>query len=63
MTHRPRSTPAEARRPYAPPHLQRVSLVPDEAVLATCKNTTTQGPSGASAKCTGAPPVCSHDGS
>jgi hypothetical protein len=63
MTHRTHSSPDDARRPYAPPHLQRVSLVPDEAVLATCKNTTTQGPSGASAKCTGAPPVCSHDGS
>ncbi len=63
MMHKPRSTPAAGRRPNAPPRLQRVSLVPDEAVLATCKNTTTQGPSGASSKCTGAPPVCSHDGS
>lgn len=61
--HKPRSTPAAGRQPYAPPRLQRVSLVPDEAVLATCKNTTTQGPAGASAKCTGAPPVCWHDGS
>lgn len=63
MMLKPRSTPAAGRQPYARPRLQRVSLVPDEAVLATCKNTTTQGPAGASAKCTGAPPVCSHDGS
>jgi hypothetical protein len=52
-----------ARRPYQTPQLRRVSLVPDEAVLATCKNTTTQGPAGASAKCTGGPPVCWHNGS
>ena len=63
MTHTPRSTLSAGRRAYSPPTLERVSLVPDEAVLATCKNTTTQGPGGASAKCTGAPPVCSHDGS
>ena len=51
------------RRPYRPPRLSRVSLVPDEAVLASCKNVSTQGPRGASMKCTGAPSLCSHNGS
>lgn len=51
------------RRPYQPPQLRRVSLVPDEAVLASCKNASTQGPQGASIKCTGAPALCSHNGS
>lgn len=61
---RDRSTPgAPARRPYQPPQLRRVSLVPDEAVLASCKNASTQGPAGASIKCTGAPSICSHNGS
>lgn len=61
---RERSTPrANARRPYQPPQLRRVSLVPDEAVLASCKNASTQGPQGASLKCTGSPSLCSHNGS
>jgi hypothetical protein len=51
------------RRPYTPPELGRVSLVPEEAVLASCKNASTQGPQGASFKCTGAPTMCSHNGS
>jgi hypothetical protein len=51
------------RRPYQAPQLRRVSLVPDEAVLASCKNASTQGPQGASLKCTGAPALCSHNGS
>ena len=58
------SQPApRARRPYEAPRLRRVSLVPDEAVLASCKTATTQGPLGASDKCTGIPTMCSHDGS
>jgi hypothetical protein len=51
------------RRPYAPPELQRVRLVPDEAVLASCKNNTTAGPAGPIQKCAGMPTVCSHNAS
>ena len=52
-----------SRRAYQPPRLTRVQLVPDEAVLASCKTATTQGPLGASEKCTGIPALCSHSGS
>ena len=52
-----------ARRPYQTPQLRRVALVPDEAVLASCKNASVQGPQGASIKCTGAPSLCSRDAS
>jgi len=52
-----------ARRPYRAPELRRVSLVPDEAVLASCKNASVQGPQGASIKCTGSPSLCSRDAS
>jgi hypothetical protein len=52
-----------ARRPYRAPELRRVSLVPDEAVLASCKNASVQGPQGASIKCTGIPSLCSRDAS
>ena len=52
-----------ARRPYRTPELRRVSLVPDEAVLASCKNASVQGPQGASLKCTGSPSLCSRDAS
>lgn len=52
-----------ARRPYRAPELRRVSLVPDEAVLASCKNASVQGPQGASFKCTGIPSLCSRDAS
>ncbi|HYV18137.1 MAG TPA: hypothetical protein VFC25_03800 [Verrucomicrobiae bacterium] len=54
---------SSSRRAYQPPRLTRVHLVPDEAVLASCKTATTQGPLGASAKCTGTPALCSHSGS
>jgi hypothetical protein len=63
MTRTPEKSGAPVRRSYRPPQLQRVSLVPDEAVLASCKTATVQGPLGASAKCTGAPTLCSHNGS
>jgi hypothetical protein len=53
----------EPRRPYQAPALTRVHLVPDEAVLASCKNAATAGPLGAPFRCTGAPAMCSHDGS
>ena len=52
-----------SRRAYQAPRLTRVHLVPDEAVLASCKTVTTQGPLGASEKCTGTPALCSHSGS
>jgi hypothetical protein len=55
--------PHRARKPYAAPQLRRVRLVPDEAVLATCKNQTTPGPAGAIQKCAGGPPTCWHNGS
>jgi hypothetical protein len=52
-----------SRRAYHSPRLTRVHLVPEEAVLASCKTTVTQGPLGASEKCTGTPALCSHSGS
>ena len=51
------------RRPYEAPELRRVRLVPDEAVLASCKNTSTAGPLGGSQKCTGNPSLCFRDAS
>jgi hypothetical protein len=51
------------RRPYAAPDLQRVRLVPDEAVLASCKNNATAGPAGPVQKCAGNPAICSHNAS
>ena len=55
--------PDPARRAYEPPVLRRVRLVPDEAVLASCKNTVTAGPAGPVQKCAGNPTMCSHDAS
>ena len=63
MSPKPAPPDAPARRAYQPPRLTRVHLIPDEAVLASCKNASTQGPLGASAKCTGTPALCSHSGS
>ena len=63
MTEKPDRQGGAARRPYHSPALRRVSLVPNEAVLASCKTATVQGPQGASLKCTGVPSLCSHDGS
>ena len=51
------------RRRYQAPQLTRVRLVPDEAVLASCKNNATAGPAGPAKKCAGAPPICSHNAS
>lgn len=53
----------KGRRTYAAPELHRVRLVPDEAVLASCKNNATAGPAGPVKKCTGIPAVCSHNAS
>lgn len=63
MSRTPDSRAPSDRRPYATPTLRRVSLVPDEAVLASCKNASVQGPQGASIKCTGTPSLCSRDAS
>lgn len=63
MSPKPHTPDLSPRRAYQPPRLTRVQLVPDEAVLASCKTASTQGPLGASAKCTGTPALCSHSGS
>jgi hypothetical protein len=52
-----------ARRPYETPNLRRIRLVPDEAVLASCKNNATAGPAGPVQKCAGNPSICSHNAS
>ena len=54
---------AAARRAYVAPSLRRVRLVPDEAVLASCKSNVTAGPAGPVQKCAGNPAVCSHNAS
>ena len=54
---------AAVRRAYEVPSLRRVRLVPDEAVLASCKNNATAGPAGPIQKCTTNPAVCSHNAS
>ena len=58
-----RPVDTKRRRSYAPPELQRIRLVPDEAVLASCKNNATAGPAGPVQKCAGIPAVCSHNAS
>ncbi len=54
---------AAGRRTYETPALKRVRLVPDEAVLASCKNNATAGPAGPIQKCATNPAVCSHSAS
>ena len=51
------------RRPYETPSLRRVRLVPDEAVLASCKSNVTAGPGGPVQKCAANPAICSHNAS
>ena len=51
-----------ARRPYETPRLSRVRLVPDEAVLASCKNQSVAGPAGPIGKCA-VSSMCSHNAS
>jgi len=51
------------RKAYQAPELRRVRLVPDEAVLASCKNNSTAGPAGPIGKCATNPAVCSHSAS
>ena len=52
-----------SRRTFDTPALRRVRLVPDEAVLASCKNNNTAGPAGPIQKCATNPAVCSHSAS
>jgi hypothetical protein len=52
-----------ARRAYESPQLRRVRLVPDEAVLASCKNNSTSGPTGLAGKCVGSPSTCFNNAS
>ncbi len=54
---------APGRKTYETPCLRRVRLVPDEAVLASCKNNATAGPAGPIQKCAGGPPTCWHNAS
>ena len=63
MSHNDKRDAAGGPRPYETPALRRVRLVPDEAVLASCKSNVTAGPAGAIQKCTGNPAVCSHSAS
>jgi hypothetical protein len=63
MTRKTRKPTGEARRPYQTPELRRVRLVPDEAVLASCKNTRTAGPTGMAGKCIGSPSTCFQNAS
>lgn len=63
MSPKPDTPDLSPRRTYQPPRLTRVHLIPDEAVLASCKNAATAGPFGAAKKCSGPPAICSHSGS
>ncbi len=59
---RPQSV-TRGRRAYEPPRLTRIHLVPDEAVLASCKNNVTAGPAGIAGKCVGSPSTCFQNAS
>ncbi len=63
MSRNENGRPGASRRAYEAPILRRVRLVPDEAVLASCKNTTTAGPGGPIQKCAANPALCSHSAS
>jgi len=63
MKHNNTGNTAGGRRAYESPALKRVRLVPDEAVLASCKNNVTAGPAGPIQKCAANPAVCSHSAS
>lgn len=63
MSDRDRATDGPTPGAYEPPALTRIRLVPDEAVLASCKNSVTLGPGGFGQKCSGPPALCSHNAS
>ena len=63
MSRNPTTRTAPPRRPYEPPSLRRVRLVPDEAVLASCKSNNVPGPGGPIQKCAANPPICWHNAS
>ncbi len=54
---------ARRRKQYERPVLRRVRLVPNEAVLASCKNSSTAGPVGPVVGKCAQPPICSHNAS
>ncbi len=62
MNHDTNDPGGKRRRRYQTPQLLKVRLVPDEAVLASCKNQTTAGPSGPIGKCA-VTSACSHNAS
>lgn len=62
MSHDAQEPGTPRRRPYRSPQLSKVRLVPDEAVLASCKNQTTAGPNGPIGKCA-VTSACSHNAS
>ena len=49
----------QLKREYVPPQVQRVKLLPNEVVLAGCKDTWLTGPGGADCTIAGARPPCS----
>ncbi len=63
MSRETRRPAVPVRRPYQAPQLQRVRLVPDEAVLASCKNNSTAGPTSLAGKCIGSPSTCFQNAS
>lgn len=63
MTRNASRPSGDSRRPYQAPELRRVRLVPDEAVLASCKNNSTSGPTGLAGKCVGSPSTCFQNAS
>lgn len=63
MTPKSPAPESGSRRAYESPQLRRVRLVPDEAVLASCKSNTTAGPAGPIRKCATNPAICSHNAS
>ena len=62
MSHDVKEPGGTPRRRYRAPQLLKVRLVPDEAVLASCKNQTTAGPAGPIGKCA-ITSACSHNAS
>ena len=62
MNHDAKDPGGKRRRRYQTPQLLKVRLVPDEAVLASCKNQSTAGPNGPVGKCA-VTSACFHNAS
>ena len=60
MGERDRTGSPPAKKPYVKPHVKRVVLKPEEAVLGTCKTASVSGPN--QARCS-TPSNCSSIGS